>query len=131
MDITVYLPDALRQRAKDAHLNLSRMLREAVEEELERRKAVEAALDSPQTFEVKIDDSEGNIYTGRITGTSIAEDHDAQVFLTDDERVILYDAGQMKYWVLDDPEEELRDQVSPEAYRAALTALGLKPIIDL
>jgi post-segregation antitoxin (ccd killing protein) len=34
MRLTLYLPDELGQRAKDADLNLSRLLREAVEREL-------------------------------------------------------------------------------------------------
>ena len=35
MRVTVYLPDELRKRAGDAGLNLSRLLHEAVERELE------------------------------------------------------------------------------------------------
>ena len=35
MRVTLYLPDDMRQRAADAGLNLSRLLRESVERELE------------------------------------------------------------------------------------------------
>lgn len=41
MKVTVYLPDSVYERAKEAgDLNLSRMLRDAVEAELDRREPV-------------------------------------------------------------------------------------------
>lgn len=132
MDITVYLPDEIGERAKAAELNLSRMLRDAVTEELERRTAVENTLSDSQTIELELEDDEGRIYTGRITGAEIArQDHgDWSVFLAQDGRVILYDGERMKYWVLDDPAAELA-HLDPAVYAEACSALGIKAVVDL
>jgi hypothetical protein len=131
MDITIYLPDELGERAKRADLNLSRMLRGQVEEELERRAAVAQTLDNPQTYELELEDPDTfRRYTGRVTGRKIAEDEQIEVFLTEDERVIVYDGGRPDYRVLEDPEEELRGLPAAE-YASALSALGIKPVIDL
>jgi hypothetical protein len=53
------------------------------------------------------------------------------VYLTDDERVILYDGGKLNYWVVKDVEAELSDALEIPAYQDACRALGVKPIIDI
>ena len=137
MDFTVYLPDDIGKRAKEAQdLNLSRLLRDAVTRELERREAMKTTLETPTTHEVYVEDRDGRGYTGRITGRSIAatEDHEEiEVFLTTDERVIVYYGKKNEYHVLDNPAEELREWLSdaPAAYFDAMTALGEEPVMDL
>lgn len=133
VDFTVYLPDAIGVRAKEAGLNLSRLLRAAVTRELERREAVKKSLEEPETFEVAISDDEGREYIGRINGTEIAaeEPGEVSVFLTTDERVIVYDGKGEKHFVLDNPVNQLRGWLSDAQYFHAMQALGEEPVIDL
>lgn len=65
--------------------------------------------------------------SGASAETQIAED----VYLTDDERVIVYERDRTLHTVLDDPETELETWLSGDAYIQAMNALGLKPVIDL
>ena len=87
-------------------------------------------LNSPQTFELSLE-GESKGYVGRVTGKCIAEGPDVQVFLTDDERVLVYDARRLSYWVVENPEEELRDWLDDDGYASALGALGLTAVVDL
>ena len=131
MDITVYLPNDIGRRAKAADLPLSRMLRDAVTEELERRDAMTKTLEAAETIELDLVDENGNPYTGRITGTTIADDDYVTVYVTDDERVIVYVATRQKHVVLGDPQTELESWLRGDAYIEAMAALGLKPVVDL
>lgn len=128
VDITVYLPDDIGAKAKRAELNLSRMLRDAVTDELERMEAMAATLQETEVYEIDLDD--GTI--GRITGKLLAADDQSgdEVYLTDDERVLFYDASREQVDELDDPAEQLNG-LPPEMYSAVAEALGFKPIIDL
>jgi hypothetical protein len=130
MNITVYLPDEIGEQAKAADINLSRLLRDAVTAELHRREVLRTMLKESQVHEVAVEDRDGNSFTGRITGRVIAEDEPITVFLTDDERVLVYDEKRLAYWEADDPQEDLRD-LSDAEYAAAMQALGLDAIIDL
>ncbi len=148
VNITVYLPDELGAKAKAAELPLSRLLRAAVEDELERRDTVEKTLSETQTYELEVLDEEDRPYTGRLKGKIIASDDTrtpvacedpgfmarerrSTVYMTDDERVIVYDEDDGKIWPQEDPEEDLRSWLGPGAYAEAMHALGLKPVIDL
>lgn len=131
MDITVYLPDELGREAKAAELNLSRLLRDAVTDELTRRKEVEATLKDPQTYEIDIENENGDVYTGRVTGKLLVMGKDVDIYLTDDERVILYDRMGLKYWEVDDLEQEARYHLTDDEYVELLPALGIKPTIDI
>ena len=130
MDITIYLPDELGERAKREGINLSRMLRDELAVELQRRATMAQTLNSPHTFELSLE-REGEGYVGRVTGKRIAEGHYVEVFLTDDERVLLYDESRSDYWVIEDPAEELRDCLDDDEYARALAALGLTVVVDL
>ncbi len=132
MDVTVYLPEDIGKRAKAEGLNLSRLLRDAVSQELERRDAVSKALEDPKTYEVALEDRDGRGYVGRITGKEIAFDDRAEktVYLTTDERILVHDAHRNDYFEVDDP-EELRDALHEGAYIDALNALGEQPVVDL
>jgi len=128
VDITVYLPDEIGERAKAEGLKLSRMLRDAVEQELNRRSAMTSTLKDAGTHEVGLMDADGSYYTGRITGSIVYDDHERTVFLTTDKRVIVWAGMTNQYWVVEDPEEEL--QGSP-GYADVMHSLGIQPIVDL
>jgi excisionase family DNA binding protein len=83
----------LGERAKAADLKFSRLLQDAIADELERSEAMEATLEGPQVYEVAIEDRDNNVYTGRITGKLLATSGDTDVYLTDDGRVILHDGS--------------------------------------
>lgn len=130
MNVNLYLPDEIGERAKAAELPLSQLLRSAVLNELERRQAVEQTLQHSRVYEVALENDEGGQFIGRIEGTMIADDEDVQVYLTDDERVIVVDGRRQKHFEVQDL-EELRDWLTGDAYVGALTAMGEKPVIDL
>lgn len=93
-------------------------------------------LETQKLYELELQDGDGREYIGRITGTLIAYDGDAQVqvFLTDDERVIAYDEDKREHYELEqwDLVEGLRNLLrSDEAYAEALHALGEKPVRDI
>jgi hypothetical protein len=141
MDITIYLPDDIGQRAKAEDLKLSRMLRGAVEKELAKRDAMAAALsDDIQTYEVDVrlaDEETGQIrpFVGRITGQRLYSDT-AEIYLTADKRVLAY--FEQEIYRLDDPPEDLRRKLkewvgedSPTTFVGLCEILGLDPVIDL
>jgi post-segregation antitoxin (ccd killing protein) len=131
MDITVYLPDELGRRAKDASLPLSRMLRRAVEDELRERDAMSELLTEPRTYVVDLIDEKGSGYTGRITGRLIALWQTIHVYVTEDGRVLGYDEEARRHWTINDPETDLRDRVPAEVYVQAMKSLCIAPIVDL
>jgi hypothetical protein len=139
VDITVYLPDELGARAKDAGLNLSGMLREAVTETLDRRDVLAAARDDMAEQLVETLDGESPVRL-RFTGKQLAGDGDTTVWLLDDGRVLLEDS--QSYGTFDDAEAFAdwvhawgpRDNLgasAEEALRGAVSALGIVPVVDL
>ena len=134
MKHTVYLPDDVSEAAKTAELNLSGLLRDAVTDELERRATVSKTLAAPTEHLVDVEDPDGRTYTGRITGEMLhASDNDTSdpyVYLTDDERVLVWDPGNLTIHEIDDY-DALRELLADDAYVEVMTALGEKPIIDL
>ena len=84
------------------------------------------ALSETETFELALEDKDGNAYTGRIIGTRIdshANGH--EVYLAEDGRVIFYDGEKLDYWVVDGPEQGLME------WPDALKALGFRVVVDL
>jgi hypothetical protein len=132
VDLTVYLPDEIGVEAKEAELNFSRLLRAAVTEELQRRRKVEQSLKDAKEFELALE-KDGRAYKGRLTGARIAshESRDVDVYLTDDERVIVHDIKRGDYWEIEDPGEELRNWLDDESYFEAMGRLGQEPVVDL
>jgi hypothetical protein len=152
VNVNLYLPDELGQQAKAEDLKLSRLLRQSVERELERRRVMRELVDTPQVYEVEIcgDDSVGQdgAYTGRITGRLVHETPIWMVYLTVDGRVIIHyggpDAEAMyenqagSYYVLEAgaPErnlsEFLREHVEVDfEFVRACRALAVRPVVDL
>ncbi|MBA3245709.1 MAG: hypothetical protein H0T61_11125 [Actinobacteria bacterium] len=135
MNITVYLPDEIGERAKAAELPVSRLLRDAVVNELERRAAVTKALALSEVHELQLEDKDGRAYIGRVAGAILALESQGakhvEVYLTDDERVILYDGNKRSYFVVEDPVEELRGYLTLDSYIDILDSLGETPIIEV
>lgn len=132
MDITIYLPDELGQRAKaDPNVNLSRMLRDALADHYQQEDAMAATIEGATEYKLTLEDDEGRTYTGRITATRIAQDGDIEVFLTGEENVVFYDGERLRYWVVQEPEDELRGVLNTEAYVDAMHALGQEVEVDL
>lgn len=139
MDITIYLPDELGKWAKENHLVLSRMLREAVKAEKRRREA--AATLEAGTATHKLDVREPNGYGGsdditvRLRGTLIAtQDVDdghgsTEVYLGEDGKLYIHDfLGELHR---DMEPDDLREYLDEAAYIKAMRALGQEPVIDV
>ena len=144
MDITVYLPDEIGARAKDAGLNLSGLLREAVTGALDRREVVEAAV--TDMAERRVETSEGRFGDSpvilRFTGKQLAGDSDVTVivWLIEDGRVLLEDresysvfadAEEFAAWVEDWQRRDNLGGSSEATLRDAVVALGIVPVVDL
>lgn len=132
MDIKTYLPDALGARAKEANLPFSQLLRDAVIDELERRRIVSETLAEPTEHLLEVQHPDGYAYTGRITGKLIHEGSDRvgsfEIYLTGDQRVLRHNCdGSIDETTL----EELAAEDNPAAYIDVAVALGEKPIVDL
>lgn len=134
--VSVYIPDELRNRAEEAGINLSATLRDAVEEELARRAAIaETVSDGVEEHEVELDDGSIGVITGKRLGRSM--DTEVEIFLTDDERVIVYNPERQQANELEDPEAELAEWLQSahrdeaEVIAGAMRSLGYRPRVRL
>jgi hypothetical protein len=83
-------------------------------------------------FDLALENPDGTYYEGRITGWRIAEgSHDVAVYLTDDERVIIHDAGNLKHWESSNYAEDLRRELDDDAYIEAMHSLGESAVIEI
>src|SRR4051812_41274753 len=107
-DVTVRIDVELRAKARELEINLSRLLEDELRIEVERRERVAEVLsDGVEVHELELFDGRNGVYyTGRVTGKVIAGDADRDVYLTDDERVIVHDRNTADYYVVDAPAEE-------------------------
>ncbi len=135
MDITVYLPDDVGRRAKEAELPLSQMLRAAVLTELERREAMETAIEGSKEIVLDLENENGNRYKGRFTGKYLAESGDCQVYVTDDTRLIVYDANKLRYYEYDAEDEdavaEAVGDLGTDTCAEVMGALGFEYTVDI
>jgi hypothetical protein len=138
MDITVYLPDGLGKRAKDAGINLSATLRAAVADELDRRDAMEKLADGAKVYHLDLQTPDGASFTGRITGKLLAEtDRSKGVYATDDGRIIIYDRDDLDYSAHDADSDDdtlaemLSEMLPVDDAVAVLARLGRKATVDL
>lgn len=131
MDITVYLPDDLGSQGKTAGLPFSQLLRAAVIAELERINAMKQTLKASTVHALRLENQNGDGYVGRLDATLIATTGDLEVFLASDERVILYDASNLRYSDIEDPAAELEDLLDRDAYIEAMSALGETAEVDI
>jgi hypothetical protein len=80
---------------------------------------------------LKLEDEEGRDYIGRFNGVWLAADRDDEVYMAESGALVWYDRGAGKVSVVEDPEENLRDLLSPSGYCEVMAAIGVTPVIDL
>lgn len=131
----VYLPDGLGDAAKEAGINLSGLLQAAVKEEIEHMEALKTINSEEHLVTFELD---GIAVQGRITGELIATDrHGNEWYLTDDGRLIVYEAGREKLSddLLSDPSIDINDIIKDiddtETMILVATRLGITPVIDI
>jgi post-segregation antitoxin (ccd killing protein) len=131
VDITIYLPDELGERAKRETINFSRMLRDALVAHFEEVDTVTRTLENAEEVVLALEDAEGRRYKGRFTAARLSDSDDPEVYLTTDGTVVLYRPGQLRYTTAQNPEEDLRGLLSDENYVAVMDALGIEATVDL
>ena len=136
MDITVDLPDDIRDKAKEAGIDLSRTLRDAVESELERTRAMKDLTAGTTHTEriLELETPEGEPFKGVLLYENRKGD---QVILTEDEKLIFYYRQQAKHFVREDEEDALRETLQDvcdefDEYISVMARLEIKPdTVDL
>lgn len=133
MDITVYLPDEIAQRAKAQSVNLSRVLRDALTAQFTEEDAVSATLDEAGTVTLELQTDEGRGYRGRMEAALLGESADGAttVYLRRTGEVIAYRADDRAFRAVKDPASELFAILPTDRYFAAMDTLGIVPEIDL
>jgi len=133
VDITVYLPDEVAQRAKAQNVNLSRVLRDALTVQFAEEDAVSATLEQARTVTLELRTDEGRAYRGRMEATLIGEDATtgSAVYLRRNGEVIAYREEDHRFRTVADPASELVAVLPTNAYIAAMDALGIVPEVDL
>jgi len=147
VDVTVSLPDEMRSWAKDEGLNLSQILRSAVQAERDRRELVsrvQAELPT-EMYEYEMKTAGGTPYIARITGKllygdRVSGDHSAgmpfreALFLTADDQFVWMDGRDWTELAGDvaDAIEFLSDVgVERSEYIELCVKHGIKPVITL
>jgi post-segregation antitoxin (ccd killing protein) len=133
VDITVYLPDEVAQRAKAQNVNLSRVLRDALTAQFTEEDAVSATLEEARTVTLDLQTDEGRAYRGRMEATLLGEAADGAtaVYVRRSGEVIAYRAKDRAFRAVEDPASELFAVLPADRYFAAMDALGIVPEIDL
>jgi hypothetical protein len=132
VDITIYLPDEIAHRAKDSGVNLSRMLRDALNEQFEKEEKMAQTLSGAEEYILDlIDQKADRRYKGRFSGTQIATDGRWRIFLKESGDVIAYDSDEHRFATIEDPETELVGTLPAGEYLAAMDALGVVPTISI
>jgi len=133
VDITVYLPDEVAQRAKAQNVNLSRVLRDALTAQFAEEDAVSATLEKVRTVTLELKTEEGRDYRGRMEATLIGKDvvRGTDVYLRQSGEVITYRSEDRRFLTVADPANELLAVLPTGEYIAAMDALGVMPEVDL
>jgi small nuclear ribonucleoprotein (snRNP)-like protein len=128
MKINVYLPDDIGEQAKAAELNLSQLLRGAVAFELNRRARLARMLGGSREHELALETEDGDAYTGVLTGVELAEN----VYMTSDERLMIYDEGRSQVHTFENYDlEQLRAELDEESYIAVCAAAGERARVEI
>ncbi len=127
MKINVYLPDDIGEKAKEAGLNLSGLLREGVEAELHRRERLGALLKDVEVYELTIQDGS---YIARLHGKLLTPDNEkVEVYLTEEEELVIYDPREGRLHG-ECEVSDLHSWLDDNAYIAVAAALGEEAVID-
>jgi hypothetical protein len=130
VDITVYLPDEIGRWAKENELGLSRMLRDAVENE-KRRRGARARVAAEGFERVEVYDSRRDrdvAFQARRLGGSYESEIDA--YLTPKGSIAVYTSGQELY-IYDSYEEFAADEPPHDLHAEVADALGEKYVEEL
>ena len=112
MNHNVYLPDDLGQRAKDAGINLSSTLRDAITKELAHRDELAKAVDGMVPQSIESTGGDGNAAVLRFTGKQLAADGaGAGVYQTAKGEILLIAEDYYMHFI---SAEEFGDFVSAE-----------------
>lgn len=132
-DVTVRIDTELRAKARELEINLSRLLEDALRDEVDRREARAArAADASEEIRLYLEDKDGRTYVGTFTGTELGEGHGVWAYLVDDERLIVYDADKRQYRELDDASELAAwFPHDPDVVIEVMHALGETPEVEL
>lgn len=132
-DVTVRIDLELRAKARELDINLSRMLEDALRKEIERQETVaETLAEGSEKISLDLVDEDGLTYVGTFTGKLIGRADDAAVYLTEDERVILYDTRERNFE--ENPGNDLLAEwlgADPGVYAQVMRALGEEPEIEI
>jgi len=133
VDITVYLPDEVAQRAKAQNVTLSRVLRDALTAQFAQEDAVSTTLEKARTVTLELTTEEGRAYRGRMEATLIGTDvrSGTDVYLRRSGEVITYRSEEHRFRAVADPANELLAVLPTGEYIAALDALGIVAEVDL
>jgi post-segregation antitoxin (ccd killing protein) len=132
MDITVYLPDELGKWAKEHELNLSRMLRDTLEDEKQRRDArAKVTAEGFERVEVYDSKRERDIaFQGRSIGRSYAREY-LEAWLTPKDAIAVYDADAHELCVFDDYSEFATPDWPEDLIAEVADSLGEKYVEEL
>jgi len=141
MNITVYLPDELGHRAKDAELPFSRLLRDAVTEELQRvaelKRLEETSEAEVRTYTLKVPEKNGDDWLARIRAKRIVATDGLDVFHTDKDDIVIYGCHSGAFQIYNSHDKEnissFLKKIAPSAdeYVHVAKSLGLIRIVDL
>src|SRR4051812_11353995 len=107
-DVTVRIDTELRAKARELEINLSRMLEDELRAEIERRETVAEWLSGGvEVHELDLVGRDGDEYVGRFTGKLIVRDSVHDVYVTDDERVLLHNVDDADCYEVKDPQVDL------------------------
>ena len=146
MKTSIYLPDDVHAKAKEAGLSLSGVLRDGIEREVTRREVLERAkAGEPQTYELDLNGFVGRVEAILIVDSKRPETNDSlvskaqaiegkpvQVYLLTDGRLLAYLVDERGYVdATEDPQQVLRPLLPNDAYVRAMNAVGITPTINL
>jgi hypothetical protein len=135
-DVTVRIDTELRDKAKPDQLdiNLSRLLEDALRDEIDRRETLAATVsDGLTVIKLNLEDPDGRTYVGRFTGKLLGGTDDVEVYIDEDERVLIYEVDRRDYHDLAQSTTTLEDWLpnDPGVLAEVLHALGETPEIDI
>lgn len=135
-DVTVRLDTELRAKAspEGLNINMSRLFEDALREEIRRLETIQETLsDGLEDVRLDLEDADGRGYVGRFRGKRLGETDHVEVFLAEDERLIVYDLDKRDWCDLAQSETSIYDWLPDDSGVLAevLHALGETPEIDI